>query len=91
MANQFDHTMKYDSVQGDQPVISEVIRVAYHALKERGYEPENQIVGYILSGDPTYITSHNDARKLVRQVERDDLLAEMLKTYIDSKGIADDK
>ncbi len=88
MTENLDHTMKYDSVQTDKPVISEVIRIAYHALKERGYEPENQIVGYILSGDPTYITSHNEARKLVRQVERDDLLSEILKAYIESKGIA---
>lgn len=90
MADQFDHTMKYDSIQAEKPAISEVIRIAYHALKERGYEPENQIVGYILSGDPTYITSHNDARKLMRQIERDDLLTEMLKTYIEYKGIAEE-
>ena len=51
-------------------------------LKERGYNPINQIVGYILSGDPTYITSHNDARNLIRKIERDELLEKMVKEYI---------
>ena len=54
----------------------------YKALTEKGYNPINQIVGYILSGDPTYITSHNGARNLIRQVERDELLEEMVKNYI---------
>lgn len=87
MSENLDHTMKYDSLQEQELSMSEVIRIVYHALKERGYEPENQIVGYILSGDPTYITSHNDARKLVRQVERDDLLAAILKSYIEHENI----
>ena len=52
------------------------------ALKEKGYNPINQIVGYILSGDPTYITSHKGARNLIRQVERDELLEKMVKEYI---------
>ncbi len=89
MSGNLDNTMKYDSFQEQELSMSEVIRTVYHALKERGYEPENQIVGYILSGDPTYITSHNDARKLVRQVERDDLLAAILKSYIEHENIAE--
>ena len=52
------------------------------ALEEKGYEPVSQIVGYILSGDPTYITSHNNARALVCKIERDDLLQEMIKSYL---------
>ena len=52
------------------------------SLEEKGYNPINQIVGYILSGDPTYITSHNDARNLIRQLERDELLEKMVKNYI---------
>ena len=55
---------------------------AREILKEKGYNPINQIVGYILSGDPTYITSHNDARNMIRQVERDELLEKMVKNYI---------
>lgn len=89
MSENLNNTMKYDGFQEQELSMSEVIRIVYRALKERGYEPENQIVGYILSGDPTYITSHNDARKLVRQVERDDLLAAILKSYIEHENIAE--
>ena len=60
----------------------EILKEVYKALTEKGYNPINQIVGYILSGDPTYITSHNGARNLIRQVERDELLEEMVKNYI---------
>lgn len=89
MNDRLDHTMKYDAIREEQLPMNEVIRIVYRALKERGYEPENQIVGYILSGDPTYITSHNDARKLVRQIERDDLLSAILKSYIEHERIAE--
>ena len=89
MSENLNNTMKYDGFQEQELSMSEVIRIVYRALKERGYEPENQIVGYILSGDPTYITSHNDARKLVRQVERDNLLAAILKSYIENEKIAE--
>ena len=60
----------------------EILKSVYDALKEKGYNPINQIVGYILSGDPTYITSHNNARNLIREVERDELLEKMVKYYI---------
>lgn len=63
----------------------EILKKVYEALKEKGYNPINQIVGYILSGDPTYITSHNGARTLIRQIERDELLEKMVKEYIDLK------
>lgn len=61
----------------------EVLKKVYEALKEKGYNPINQLVGYILSGDPTYITSYNGARNLIRQIERDELLESMVKYYID--------
>ena len=60
----------------------QILRQVYEALVEKGYNPINQIVGYILSGDPTYITSHNDARNLIRLIERDELLEKMVKYYI---------
>ena len=60
----------------------EILKKVYEALVEKGYNPINQIVGYILSGDPTYITSHNDARNLIRKIERDELLEKMVKEYI---------
>jgi len=55
----------------------------YEALTEKGYNPLNQIVGYVMSGDPTYITSHKSARSLIMKVERDEIVEELLKTYID--------
>ena len=61
---------------------TERLQLIHTALKERGYAPVNQIVGFLLTGDPTYITSHNDARNLIRQVERDELLEKMVKNYI---------
>lgn len=59
-----------------------VLSTVYEALTEKGYNPVNQIVGYIMSGDPTYITSHKNARSLIMKVERDELVEEMLKEYI---------
>ena len=59
-----------------------VLSTVYDSLKEKGYNPVNQIVGYIMSGDPTYITSHNNARSLIMKVERDELVEEMLTAYI---------
>lgn len=65
-----------------QMKVSDVIDVVYHALSEKGYNPVNQIVGYIMSGDPTYITSHRNARSLIMKVERDELVEEILCAYI---------
>ena len=62
--------------------VSDVLEIVYKALKEKGYNPINQIVGYILSEDPTYITTHNNARSLIRKIDRDELLAEMVKYYL---------
>ena len=62
-----------------QMKVSDVIDVVYHALSEKGYNPVNQIVGYIMSGDPTYITSHRNARSLIMKVERDELVEELRK------------
>ena len=64
--------------------VSDVLEIVYKALKEKGYNPVNQIVGYIMCGDPTYITSHNNARSLIMKVERDELVEEVLKTYIEN-------
>ncbi|MBR0081434.1 MAG: IreB family regulatory phosphoprotein [Clostridia bacterium] len=61
----------------------EVLMTVYRAMQTKGYDPVNQIVGYLLSGDPTYITSHNNARYLVLRMERDDLLEELVRSYIE--------
>ena len=62
--------------------VRDVLEVVYSSLSEKGYNPLNQIVGYIMSGDPTYITSHNNARSLIMKVERDELVEELLDDYI---------
>lgn len=61
----------------------ELLMTVYQALKEKGYNPINQIVGYILSGDPTYITNHQNARSIIRRLERDELLEELVRAYLD--------
>ena len=64
-----------------------ILSTVYDALSEKGYNPVNQIVGYIMSGDPTYITSYMSARSLIMKVERDELVEELVKTYIQSKNL----
>ena len=64
----------------------DILEIVFKALKEKGYNPVNQIVGYIMSGDPTYITSYNGARSLVMKVERDELVEELLKSYIQNNS-----
>jgi len=77
-----DETMKFDVEKEQNERVKEILKEVYVALEEKGYNPINQIVGYILSGDPTYITSHKGARNLIRQIERDELLEKMVKEYI---------
>ena len=77
-----DETVSF-KVERDKSIKArEILKEVYKSLEEKGYNPINQIVGYILSGDPTYITSHNNARNLIRQIERDELLEKMVKNYI---------
>ena len=78
----FDKTMSFKVEKDSSLETREIMKKVYQALVEKGYNPINQIVGYILSGDPTYITSHNDARNLIRKIERDELLEKMVKNYI---------
>lgn len=77
-----DKTMSFNVERDKSLRTKEILTKVYEALVEKGYNPINQIVGYILSGDPTYITSHNDARNLIRLVERDELLEKLVKYYI---------
>lgn len=78
-----DETMNFKVERDKNNKIKEVLKQVYDALEEKGYNPINQIVGYILSGDPTYITSHNNARNIIRTLERDELLEIMVKNYIE--------
>ena len=77
-----DETVSFYVEKEKNQKTKEILKNVYDALKEKGYNPINQIVGYILSGDPTYITSHNNARNLIREVERDELLEKMVNYYI---------
>ena len=75
---------QYFKIQSDQELkVGDVLQLVYQAMTEKGYDPVNQIVGYIMSGDPTYITSHNGARSLIMKVERDELVEELLRVYVD--------
>ena len=76
------NTQFFQVESGPQISAKDILEIVYKALSEKGYNPVNQIVGYIMSGDPTYITSHNGARSLIMKMERDELVEEMLKTYI---------
>lgn len=76
-------TRMYDSFDKvEQKTIEEILNIVYDALEERGYNAIDQMVGYILSGDPSYITSHNNARNIMGKVERDDLVEELIKAYL---------
>ena len=65
--------------------VKEILDTVYDAMAEKGYNPVNQIVGYIMSGDPTYITSYHNARSLIMKVERDEILEELMENYIDTR------
>lgn len=78
-----DHTMKFNIKQDDVKVKPrDVLLQVYAALEEKGYNPTNQIVGYLLSGDPAYIPRHNNARTLIRKLERDELIEELVRSYL---------
>ena len=78
---------QYFNVSADPQLrVKMVLDIVYNALEEKGYNPVNQMVGYIMSGDPTYITSHKNARSLIMKVERDELVEELLKEYIRNKS-----
>lgn len=85
MDERFNETMKFEMPKEKESTIAEILDSVYTALDKKGYDPKNQIIGYILSGDPTYITSHDNARGKIRQIERDDLLEEILSYYLTNK------
>ena len=79
-------TQYFKAVQDEKKMqVSRVLHDVYEALREKGYNPINQIVGYIMSGDPTYITSHKSARSLIMKVERDEILEELMENYIETR------
>lgn len=76
-------TIMFDADKQRGQAIDQIMKEVCDALVERGYNPVNQIVGYVMSGDPTYITSYHDARSLIQRIERDELLDELVKRYLD--------
>ena len=82
MAEDADNTRKFKVSVNREDEIRSILTSVYNSLREKGYNPINQIVGYILSEDPTYITNHNNARTLIRKLDRDELLQVLLKSYL---------
>lgn len=83
--NNLGNTQYFQSKPETQVEVKEVIKLVYDAMEEKGYNPVNQIVGYVMSGDPTYITSHKGARSMIMKVERDELVEELLNEYINNR------
>ena len=82
MENRMNSTIKFTVPSDDKDNMRRILRTVFDALREKGYNPINQLVGYILSEDPTYITTHNNARSLIRKVDRDELLQQLVKDYL---------
>ncbi len=80
--NNDGRTVRFDGLKNEENNVSTMLQLVYGALEEKGYNPINQIVGYLLSGDPAYIPRHNDARNLIRRFERDEVLEELLTNYL---------
>ena len=80
-----NNTQFFDVVKEPVYDVASIVRDVYEALNEKGYNPVNQIVGYIMSGDPTYITSYKNARSLIMKVERDEIIEVLLENYIDTR------
>ena len=78
----FDGTRKFQITDDSEREMKRILTDVYDAHREKGYNPINQIVGYILSEDPTYITNHNNARSLIRKIDRDELLQELVRRYL---------
>ena len=77
-----DGTRKFSLAEDNEQEMKRILVTVYDALKEKGYNPINQIVGYLLSEDPTYITSHNNARSLIRRIDRDELMQALVSRYL---------
>lgn len=81
--NNTSNTAKFEYNTESMNKAREILSQVYQSLQEKGYNPNTQLIGYLLSGDPTYITNYNNARSLIRKIERDELLEEILNVYLD--------
>lgn len=82
-----DETVRFNLHDADKKDINQTLTSVYRSLNEKGYHPINQIVGYVLSGDPAYIPRYNDARNQIRQYERDELVEELVRFYLEGNGV----
>ena len=85
MEKDLDYTMKFEVIPEDRMSVGDTIDFVYKALVEKGYNPINQIIGYLLSGDSSYITSHKNARAIIKKFERDEILEEVITHYLNRK------
>lgn len=85
MSNANEHTIQFDALKTQKEITKAILDEVFNSLKEKGYNPIDQLVGYLISGDPTYITNYNGARAMVRKLERYEILEEVLKFYLDIK------
>ncbi|MEF9952104.1 MAG: IreB family regulatory phosphoprotein [Clostridium sp.] len=85
MSDRYEGTMQFKINMETDTKARDTLKTVYTSLQEKGYNPINQLVGYILSGDPTYITSYNNARSMISKIERDEIVEELLKSYLSEK------
>lgn len=88
MMDHTSETMQFE-LPRDRRTAHNILMTVYNAMREKGYDPVNQIVGYLLSGDPTYITSYNNARYLIRGVDRDELVEELVRFYVENNTLTE--
>lgn len=81
-----DRTMMFRAVESERPDLKAVLQEVYEALRQKGYNPLDQLVGYLMTGDPAYITSHNNARMLIKRIDRDELLETLLRNYLQKEN-----
>lgn len=85
-----DETVRFTVPENSEKDVKETLSIVYNALKDKGYSPINQIVGYLLSGDPAYVPRHNDARNLIKRHERDEIVEELVRHYLE-QSVSEDK
>ena len=85
MEKTLEYTVQFETVNQDKMSVAQTIEYVYNALIEKGYNPVNQIIGYILSGDSSYITTYKNARAAIKRFERDEILEELMRNYVETK------
>jgi len=84
MVNNMDQTRMFDLSELNELNVETILTQVYNALEDKGYNPVNQLVGYLLSGDPAYISNHKDARSIIKKIDRDEIIEELVKSYLEN-------